>query len=514
VCNLTVSCVIDGGPSGAGSTITVDDGTGFWPNARVTYASTPGAPDVNPLNVSFYINGVYLGAHNGYINNGTSYTFWTGPFNGSAGTYSVLAVLSGPAQGVSASCPGTLIVRPIALSCGPLSPGAAEPTETGVNIIVGFHNDSSTGTLTGSSMTVTSSVINGGAATPTAFVPNPLGPGRDASSGSGLLLGNMPATPGPVTVTWTINGGNAPPGGKTCSGTIKVTARPYLRVYGADVRSCSSDINAWGSSAGVGAGAEYGVTAAAGVNGFSSAMQRTGFPQYPNGLTFANTTGGTFGGNFGVGTCMPNYWTTLKQTSIPISGGGAISLAASGQAEYDGDSTIAQQVVGTRLTVFVKGRLNINGAGITYGAGPWATTAVIPYLTMVTCGDIYIDNTVTDLTGWYIALPNASCGGGAGGGNIYTCTTGYGFIATPSLYASCKTTLTVRGSFSANQIKFLRTNGTLRAGSPLEPKSSANIAEKFIYGAESWVGQPVQRPALPGVGGTKFESISGLPPVL
>jgi len=166
-----------------------------------------------------------------------------------------------------------------------------------------------------------------------------------------------------------------------------------------------------------------------------------------------------------------------------------------------------------KLTVFVNGNLNITG-NVTYAGSPWASPSAIPYLTVVTCGDIYINSGVTELNGWYIALPKSACGPGVGGGTIYTCTSGFAFVAPINMYGTCGGVLTVRGSFSADRIKFLRTHGSLLQGPVGEGIGGSNISEKFIYGAQSWLGQPVQKVVPPSTASTKIESITGLPPVL
>jgi hypothetical protein len=295
---------------------------------------------------------------------------------------------------------------------------------------------------------------------------------------------------------------------------------PYVKAYGGDIRSCSN-IRTWGGTDGSGAGAEYGVFAAGSIDGMSSAFLRNRTPRPPKGLTFANNLADTWGGNFGGASpgvsCQPNYWNDLR--SAPVAASGAnIDLSASGQVSHTGGTVLRAQTTSSRITVFVDGDLKIDG-NVIYAAPPgnasWASINDIPFVTVVVCGNIYIDSGVTNLMGWYIAITKSSCTGGPGGGTIYTCTTNGGQVIADALrHNQCRNQLTVRGSFTADRIKFQRTRGSQHTGSAGEGIGSGNIAEKFIYGAEMWLARPEQRPPESVPGGTRYESITSLPPIL
>jgi hypothetical protein len=274
--------------------------------------------------------------------------------------------------------------------------------------------------------------------------------------------------------------------------------------------------------------------ASSSISGFSSASLRGVAPLPPTGLTFANTGGTPFGGGFGSATCMPNYWTSLGAATATAIGGGSPNVnlnRASARLSHSppgcpGGFTVANSSapgcvtlvnapnLGTRLTLFISDDVRIKN-NIVYPA-VWPTLADIPYLTVVVCGNIYIDKSVAEIDGWFIAVPRSYCGGGAAtsGGTIYTCTNDFDFVPPANMYTDCDTQLTIRGSLTAARIKFLRTHGSLYLSVPGEPNTSPNMAEKFMYGAESWMVTPQQDSTTPVTGGTKFESITGLPPIL
>ncbi len=105
-----VSCVIDGGPAGAGANITVDLGASFWPNAVVTHNGPAGTPNINPLVVDFSVGGAAVGSYTGFINNGASRRFWQGPYvAGSGGSFAISVHVTG--TGVDTTCTGTLTVN-------------------------------------------------------------------------------------------------------------------------------------------------------------------------------------------------------------------------------------------------------------------------------------------------------------------------------------------------------------------------------------------------------------------
>jgi len=61
----------------------------------------------------------------------------------------------------------------------------------------------------------------------------------------------------------------------------------------------------------------------------------------------------------------------------------------------------------------------------------------------------------------------------------------------------------------ANQVQFLRTNGSLRQANATETGASGAAAEVFNYGPGSWLAQPPG-----GTASDEYDSITSLPPIL
>ncbi len=285
-----------------------------------------------------------------------------------------------------------------------------------------------------------------------------------------------PAAGGSVSVSpttntnYTLTVSNAG-GSNTCTTTVSFVSRPYLRVYGGDVQVGTSLVTGCpaipannakiltfnlGSTGWQGAGTQMAAFALGSISGFTSSNASSG----AKWLSFSNTAGdSTYGGAFGKTTCAPDYWAD----------------ATSSVASYNVPASGYTVNIGTETTVYVNGNAILEGNIIYDGSGAWANLDVIPSYTLVVRGNIYIGRNVTQLDGTFIALPN-----GSGGGTIYTCANGsspYGGGGTFTA-SECNNTLTVNGSFIAEDIRFTRTRGTL---------NSPDIAEIFRFGPEVWV---------------------------
>ena len=162
---------------------------------------------------------------------------------------------------------------------------------------------------------------------------------------------------------------------------------------------------------------------------------------------------------------------------------------------------------GTNLTgktmIFVNGDVEITG-NITLSSSGWTNVAQIPNLYIVSNGNIFIDSSVTNLQGVYVAQANPS----TTKGDIFTCTNGYSMYASSALFANCSSQLNVTGAFVANEIRFERTKGTQSGiGADNVP------AEYFHYPTTTWLQQPsLNSDTLPT--NPVFDSITALPPVL
>lgn len=302
---------------------------------------------------------------------------------------------------------------------------------------------------------------------------------------------------------------------------IRVVSKPYLKVFGGDVlagsaletapATCTNNTNAqimsWNKrdASYTGAGVQYAAMALNRIGDFASAQRAGASAIAPTDLSFASTTSnaasGNFGGTFGSAPCIKDYYAD-KPAGLPT-GSSNISSLGTGQYQITGNTTLSGNInPGQKTVLYVDGNVNITG-NITY-PGSW-TAGNIPFLLLIVRGNIYIAPGVTGLDGNFVAQGN-----GATGGVIYTCASGF----TPpalggTLYSTCQNKLTVNGSFTANNVEFLRTHGSLRQSTAAEAMGNGNIAEEFIYGPASWMAQP------PAIGETtNYDAITSLPPIL
>ncbi|HEY9713272.1 MAG TPA: hypothetical protein V6C72_07370, partial [Chroococcales cyanobacterium] len=295
-----------------------------------------------------------------------------------------------------------------------------------------------------------------------------------------------------------------------------LAAKPYLRVFGGDVdtgvgvgtapSACTintnSSIYAWnqGSAGGyAGSGTQFGAEAYAIITGtatsgtgFASALGNTrssGSASPPAGLTLANTTG-TFGGGFGSAPSCADYTQGLTPT---MPGGGAV-----------GSTTLS---LGQHVIQYATGNVYIDG-NIIYTSTGWTDASKIPtYKLVVLGGNIYIDKSVTELDGLYVAEPDSA----GQGGEIFTCASGHASIPAGQLFSSCNQQLKIYGSFVAKQVHFQRTmgnNGSDYQSTTTEVPSNSHAAEVFVYSPEMWMAQP------PSPLNKHYDAITSLPPIL
>ncbi len=358
-----------------------------------------------------------------------------------------------------------------------------------------------------------------------------------------------------VTLTITPGGGTIDSAGNILTSTAaesstacsRLANKPYLSFYGNDVAtggsfpmagSCGASgtgkIMAYyrdipGSSGG--SGNQLAVMAKGTVDGFVSAALRTTTPTPLKGLTLANTSG-TYGGGFSASPhCLPDYFAAKPAT--PNSTTDVFTIQSSTPDPYyikPYSPTLSLENPGNndygpgvRKTLYVEGNLLIRG-NIRY-SGTWGTQNDIPSIYIVVKGDIYIDKSVTQLDGTYIAQPIDS----TNGGKIYTCVSStplFRFSPAPNtyysaskytapsgtvpaaMYADCNNKLTVNGAFIANQVKFLRTFGSLRDSVTPTPKP----AEVFNFSPETYLAPGPPPSTASSV--KKYDYITSLPPVL
>lgn len=301
--------------------------------------------------------------------------------------------------------------------------------------------------------------------------------------------------------------------------------RPFVSFYGTDVSvggsfegggSCNqpSSISTFTKSGAKGSGVQFAAFALGSINNFNSARLRTSSPVSPVGLSFANTV--TPAGSFGAEHCITNYF-SLASALTPNTTNTNINLSTidSGNYYYKNPSTITISgdiPNGRRITIFVDGNVRVDG-DINYASDTWSDRSQIPFLRVVTKGDIFIESNVQKITGFLVAQPH-----GATGGNITTCVEpgNNTVLSVDKLANKCNKKLTIDGAFAAKKVNLLRAYKSLRDASysgELNANSSA-AAEVFKF-------SPIHYLALPGqlIGdldgpSSDYDYFAALPPIL
>jgi hypothetical protein len=273
-----------------------------------------------------------------------------------------------------------------------------------------------------------------------------------------------------------------------------VVNEPYFKVYNSSV-SAGGDFGACGSTGGLleswndntgadrGASAQLSALALIKITGVASAQTAAG--RSPTDLSFANTAGAPLstdgqspdlGGAFGGTSCLTNVPMPANAQPETVNNPtvGSSPLDDGSHSYSTGNVTLNSGSIANskNVGVYINGRdvyiKNSGNNGIKYSGagGSWTinnTGTDVPSFTLVaTGGNIYIDPSITELDGLYVAQKD-----GAGhGGTIYTCGSASGSSFSPmpasSLYGSCNQQLTIYGSFVANQVNLMRTYGSLR----------------------------------------------------
>jgi hypothetical protein len=297
---------------------------------------------------------------------------------------------------------------------------------------------------------------------------------------------------------------------------VTVYSKPYVKVYGGDVEAGASFVpcgaalpanrgslqafNRGAAQGYAGSGAEGVAMAYRAITEFVSADMRGAAPRVPIGLTFANNNpaGAPYGGNFGAGSCITDYWRLSTSLGAVINNPGAGSFPVGAR----------NLGAGAKEDIFVDGDAIITG-NIVY-TGSWTlnlTTNTIPsFRLIVRNGNIYIRDTVTQLDGLYVAIPRAD----GSKGQIYTCS----LVAAPpneqQVASGCKLQLRVNGAFISQGVKLLRTPNSLNNATASEASAGSRAGEIFTYVPEVWLAIPQFR--FPG--SADYDSMASLPPVL
>ncbi len=321
-----------------------------------------------------------------------------------------------------------------------------------------------------------------------------------------------------------VNPASAVVGSRGYEACVQVVRKPYVKVFGGDISAGNGIANAAGTCTSTaasivgwnkrgpsyaGAGVQYAAFAVGAIRDVATASTNTAGAAAPSGLAFANTgtngATGLFGGSYGQLPCMRNYYASRPSITKPLPATVG-SIVASGVYASDTDVTLGGGIVGpgTRATVYVDGNVYVTG-NITYG-GSW-TPASVPLFRLIVRGNIYIDRSVTQLDGFFVAQPKNP----GTGGTLYTCATSAApLVPSASLAATCGNLLTVNGGVAAERILLLRAHGSLSQSGQFDPYTSTTMAEKFNFSPALWIAQPAdEQPDMP-----RYDSITALPPIL
>lgn len=389
-----------------------------------------------------------------------------------------------------------------------------------------YHRDNGSGGSNDPRMYVTIKDPSGATIAPSGTVNYTAGPSDNTPNLASYTVNFTPVKAGTYTVQWGLTGavtvtcgaGGSGGGG----GTGESSFEPFFTVTGGDVAAgpgfgtaCTPDTTAeiegfnMNNGAYFGAGGQLGVMALGTITSFPSAQSAVSpAGSSPSDLSFANTTTNPAAFQYGGGYdkpnwCVPDYVAAATPTTtdppdwdLPDTPPGTYVY------HVDGDLGIPNLTLenGQVVTVVVDGNAYISG-NIRYQ--PYNNVTEIPQFRLLVTGNIYVDNGVTELHGFYNAQPKS---GVADSGHFHTCALSMGNPTTD--YADCKQKLTVYGAVSAAHIDLERTYGNLIAvsGTPAAP------AEQFIMTPELWVGGRFGSTTNPSA--APYQSATSLPPVL
>jgi hypothetical protein len=233
-------------------------------------------------------------------------------------------------------------------------------------------------------------------------------------------------------------------------------------------------------------------------------------------LSFANTNlNGNFGTNAGFTSwCAPDYYAAYNappggHTKQAVTSPASVATLSTNNKvyTYTGNLTVNAANVpadGRDITLLVNGNVYINSGSCTaiiYGSscagGAAASLANIPIFRIIASGSIYVDQSVTELDGMYVAQ----------GGNFITCANGFTGMSGTSAIAGCNKQLKIYGAVAAG--KAVVPNRTLGdfAGAAGQTESPA---EFFYYNPQMWLtGGDTS-----GGGVGSWQAVTSLPPIL
>ncbi len=422
-----------------------------------------------------------------------------------------------------------------------------QPGDTGISLKFGFTGASASG-LAGKTVAYSVGGVAGSAS-----ISN-LGGGIYGFNLTGVTA---PSTISVVAVTWNPSPNLSP--AVNCSGSFSVIGAPTYNVFGASVSAggefssvnsgnCSGggELAGWFNNSGsnYGSGSQLAALALIKIVGFASNQV---IATTPTALTFANDyhPGGTLPTtdyttdafspslagdlDYGAPGTTSHCLTEIPKPTVTTAAGSpfAVNTVATADNYYSSSTPFTINDTGsinpgTNVTLFVDGDVYIE-SNIQYSTAGWGSGNV-PSFTLEATGNIYIDSSVTELDGMYIArnLPASTKG------QIYTCAYLSGgvpsLVPNNSLTSVCNKQLVVYGSFVADKINLMRTYGTLHdsSGSPAScvnggapfvpalPYTKSCSAEVFYFSPETYLTKPLGAPSSTA----GYDYIISLPPVL
>lgn len=447
--------------------------------------------------------------------------------------------------------PGLPAYVPIQLSCGAMINPPNKPElgdRISVTVTVTYSNGPPQGRPSGQ-ITVSNGVGNVGVQSINS---------SGGSSGTFTMVSNtFPVnTLGTYVVSWSLSVDGQPP--VSCGGDISLSGDtfdvfnyPYFNAMAGDIAAgsrfasnvgdvgCTNDssntsagIVGWNKGAPTynGASGQYGLSAPNYIqeiisskgNNNGGVMSTLSFGNVGTGTPNSITTPGLYGGFNTKGPCV-DYWAYKPLSANPIANVATIDLSnprSISSGVYVVSGTNAKLTIhdaggvpnGTHVTIYVDGDVSIN-TDIKDASTTWLTPNDIPSFKLVAKGRIFIDSSVSELDGNFIAVPDTGYESTANRnsyaspmkGTISTCSLGFAVVAptvspVQPMLNTCNNPLAFYGTVAAYQIFLLRTYGSMSHTGP---------TEQFNLSPEVWLAPDTNSTVDPA-----YKSIVGLPPVL
>lgn len=257
-------------------------------------------------------------------------------------------------------------------------------------------------------------------------------------------------------------------------------------------------------------------------------------------LSFANfditsplAFGGVFEGSVAQSMCIPDYYSRKPSSAQDFNnfaqaianGSGDYKKSVAAGSNYQLTNGSADRIIpaGQKMSIYIDGNVYID-ANIKYD--PASTVDSVPKFALIVRGSIYIDKSVTQLDGMYVAEPadNTPAAVSSDTGIIWTCHDNSTGAKLDFTYpTNCTSPLVVNGSLIAKQLMLLRVKGDINSASTAEDSLSTisscvsgacNVAEVVNYSPSIIMGGSFfnTRPDS-STNGLPVDKIVSLPPV-